>query len=380
MKSELIEKWHCFKSTLPHTNPPFSARNWGTGLHSLCSYQGKLKPALAHHLVKALSNEGDVVYDPFSGSGTIPLEAVLQGRHALAADLGKMAYAITLAKVGATSLKTCYELIDDLERFMAAVTLTDDDFQKAALVKFNGSIDNYFEAKTFEEILKSRKFFLQREIVGDANLSFVFSSMLHILHGNRPYALSRRSHPLTPYAPTGEFEYKSVIEKLKAKVVLSHGHKDKILIKGDHEVVIEDVLASDTKLKRKADLVLTSPPFANSTRFYMTNWMRYWFCGWEIEDFTSQAAEFIESKQKKNLDIYRDIMERLTSRITKDGLVVLHLGNNGKTNMGESISQMDYDGFTLVDFFDENVAEAEKHGVKDKGSTKSHQYVIFSRI
>ena len=33
--------------------------------------------------------------------------------------------------------------------------------------------------------------------------------------------------------------------------------------------------------KIEADVIITSPPFADSIRFYMQNWMRLWFCGWK---------------------------------------------------------------------------------------------------
>ena len=69
----------------------------------------------------------------------------------------------------------------------------------------------------------------------------MFSCMLHILHGNRPYALSRRSHPLTPYAPTGEFQYKNVIDKLKRKIDLSLSHKTDLKITSG-KCFIQDIL------------------------------------------------------------------------------------------------------------------------------------------
>ena len=37
-----------FCETAPHRQDPFGRRNWGGTLHSLCSYQGKLKPAIGH--------------------------------------------------------------------------------------------------------------------------------------------------------------------------------------------------------------------------------------------------------------------------------------------------------------------------------------------
>jgi DNA modification methylase len=64
--------WEAFKRDLPHQQAPFAARNWGHPLHSLCSYQGKMKPALAHHLVRTFVPPGGRVLDPFAGVGTIP--------------------------------------------------------------------------------------------------------------------------------------------------------------------------------------------------------------------------------------------------------------------------------------------------------------------
>ena len=72
-KSIWLQNWSDFKSNLPHKNEPYSKRNWGSSLHSLCSYQGKLKPSIAHHLITCFSSEGDLVMDPFSGSGTLSL-------------------------------------------------------------------------------------------------------------------------------------------------------------------------------------------------------------------------------------------------------------------------------------------------------------------
>ncbi|TOC21177.1 hypothetical protein CGJ88_25735, partial [Vibrio parahaemolyticus] len=71
---------------------------------------------------------------------------------------------------------------------------------------------------TFREILCARDFFIANHESQSADWALVMSCMMHILHGNRPYALSRNSHPITPYAPKGDFVYKNVIEKLWAKV------------------------------------------------------------------------------------------------------------------------------------------------------------------
>jgi hypothetical protein len=50
-------KWNRFQTEIPHQQVPYSSRNWGHNNHSLCSYQGKLKPAIAHHLVNTFVPE-----------------------------------------------------------------------------------------------------------------------------------------------------------------------------------------------------------------------------------------------------------------------------------------------------------------------------------
>ena len=76
-----------FINSMPYTEQPFNSRNWGHDWHSLCSYQGKLKPALAHHLIKTFTRAGDRVLDPLCGVGTIPFEACLQGRVGIGNDM-----------------------------------------------------------------------------------------------------------------------------------------------------------------------------------------------------------------------------------------------------------------------------------------------------
>ena len=54
MDIEFKEKAEDFVSCLPYKQAPYGNRNWGHPWHSLCSYHGKLKPAIAHWIVSAL--------------------------------------------------------------------------------------------------------------------------------------------------------------------------------------------------------------------------------------------------------------------------------------------------------------------------------------
>jgi tRNA G10 N-methylase Trm11 len=59
-------------------------------------YVGKIRPVLARHLIKSYSNPKSIVYDPFCGSGTVPLEAWISGHKCFGTDIND--YAITLTK------------------------------------------------------------------------------------------------------------------------------------------------------------------------------------------------------------------------------------------------------------------------------------------
>ena len=371
------KKWTYFKDCLPHKNGEFSKRNWGTQLHSLCSYQGKIKPSIAYHLLEIFSKKGEIVSDPFSGSGTIPLEASIAGRIPIANDLSDMAVALTNAKIGVTSNQGCEKIIEDLEKWFAKRKISKKTKKDTNDVSFNKNISEYFESETLSSILKARDYFIESKDLEDANWCLVFSSMLHILHGNRPYALSRRSHPLTPYAPSGDFIKKDLIKHLRTKVFKSLSYKQKLPLNKEFEVIQENVLSISKAQKRVADCIITSPPFASSTRFYMTNWMRFWFSGWGIDDFNDAKKSFIESKKTEGMNIYKDIFLELKPTLKTGGNLVLHVGKNSKVDMGAKLIEIDFPGFSFVDKFTESVAFSEKHGVKDKGSTVAHQYIVY---
>ena len=98
-RGSLEELARRFCDTAPHRSSPFNRRNWGGPLHSLCSYQGKLKPAIAHFLVAWFTDPGARVLDPMAGVGTIPLEARRLGRVAIANDLSPLATSVARAKL-----------------------------------------------------------------------------------------------------------------------------------------------------------------------------------------------------------------------------------------------------------------------------------------
>ncbi len=367
--------WEQFKTVIPHQQEPFSSRNWGHKNHSLCSYQGKLKPAIAHHLIKTFVPENGSMLDPFSGVGTIPFEAALAGKMSYGIDISLPAYYISQAKVSAPIAEESYSYINALKQFIVKGKCTKDELNEAQSFGFNKTLAEYYEENTLKEILLARRF-VKENYPKTPSEMLVIASLLHILHGNRPYALSRRSHPIVPYAPTGEFIYKSLIEKLTEKVdrvineELSLNFKNGKIFNQDTTIIWPQEI-------NNLDAIITSPPFFDSTRFYLANWIRIWFSGWSDKDFKHQPNAFIDERQKKDFAIYESIFRQSKERLKKDGVCVLHLGKSVKCDMAEELQKISKRWFKTADLFDESVKHCESHGIRDKGTVTSHQYLVL---
>lgn len=370
------EKWSRFKATFPHQQQPYAKRDWGGPAHSMCSYQGKMKPALAHHLIDCFSKPGDVVVDPFSGCGTIPFEACRMGRVGYGIDISRLGHVLTLGKVGKTSPGKIAALLQVLEDFIGTYEVTNADQAGAAAIKFNSSIPDYFHVDTFREVIAARHFFLERWD-SSPEWALLYSCTLHLLHGNRPYALSRNSHPVTPYSPTGDFEYRPLMPRLLDKLERVRGdlENDDLAHGGSAQ---GDCTQTWPASIPQADVIITSPPFFDSTRFYMTNWMRFWFAGWERDDFDVKPVDYVETRQKVNLDVYRTFFESARERLKDNGLLVLHLGDSKKCDMGVELSTRADPWFNVADTFTESVEHCESHGIRDKGSVTGHTYLVLS--
>ena len=374
----LYRKAKKFMMTMPYKCEPYSGRNWGHPWHSLCSYHGKLKPAIAHFLIMNFTNKGDVVLDPLSGVGTIPFEACLNGRIGIGNDLSEMAYIVSKAKLEKPDYDSVNKEFLKLEKYIENNINSDYILKCVEENKsfgYNKTLIEYFHEDTFKEIICAREYFLNNIKSISPEKALIFSAFMHVLHGNRPYALSRQSHPLTPYAPKGEFIYKNVIEHIREKVSASYSVND-----FEHYVKGRSIYGDYNDIKdldNSIDYIICSPPFADSIKFYMQNWMRLWLCGWNNNDFKKAEKVFLDEKQKKDFSIYDSFFQMCHRVLKENGKVILHLGKTPKIDMALELQKYSEKYFDTVYVGTENVSNIEKHGVRDKGNTVEHEFLFL---
>lgn len=372
-REQFIEKIKYFKNELPYTKGEYSKKTWGHDLHSLCSYQGKLKPAVAHWLVKLFSEKGEVVLDPLGGVGTVALEACLQGRKGISNDISILASTVSKAKLSFPNINDVKAELIHMEKINSSTILSDEDYATAEF-GLNASVKEYFHEDTLKEILLFRK---NMGLMNDPSdeRCYVAANLLHILHGNRPYALSRTSHALTPFAPKGDYIYKNVVQKIDERL-----NKCEKFVFPENCIRGESYWGSYEKLKcEKANIIITSPPFVGM-RFDRPNWMRLWLCGWNKEDFLETSKASLDRQQMANWDVYYTFFKKCYDLLQDEAFMILHLGGSKKYDMVSELETRAKDYFEIIDIVFEDVSNTEKHGVKDKGTTDKHIFVFMQKI
>ena len=64
-------------------------------------------------------------------------------------------------------------------------------------------------------------------------------------------------------------------------------------------------------------------------------------------------------------------------RLKPNGMVVFHLGASKKCDMAKELARIARTWFRVADVYTENVSHCESHGIRDKGTVASHQYLVL---
>ena len=113
----------------------FADAQTGYLTHSLHPYPAKYIPQIPNALIQELSSVGDTVLDPFCGSGTTLVEALLLKRHAVGVDANPLACLIARAKTTRLT-ETDVESLRRLAEQVATLAAQRSSADHAALSRF----------------------------------------------------------------------------------------------------------------------------------------------------------------------------------------------------------------------------------------------------
>jgi len=143
-------------------------------LHQMAPYIGKMKSAMARTLIETFSSRGDVVCDPFVGSGVVALECLISRRRIIVNDINP--YAITLTRAKLTPPRTMDEA---LERMVFYLDQARPMIEDVVLDKIPEWVKAFFHPETLRELLALTKLLRQDKE------NFLLACLLGILHHQR---------------------------------------------------------------------------------------------------------------------------------------------------------------------------------------------------
>ena len=86
---------------------------------------------------------------------------------------------------------------------------------------------------------------------------------------------------------------------------------------------------------------------------------------------------FVDERQKTSFRVYQSILRQARERLRSSGVVVLHLGASKKCDMATELAAFARTWFRVVGTYTECGSHCESHGIRDKGTVRSHQYLVL---
>ncbi len=300
-------------------------------LQQLSPYVGKLKSGMVKVLINLYSQPGEIVLDPFCGSGVVPLEAVLAGRRAWANDLSPYAYVLTRGKLEApgaerVALERAKELADRVEQEAPRVDLSE----------VPEWVQEFFHPDTLREIVVAFRTLRQREDY------FLMACLLGILHHVRPGFLSYPASHLVPYLrkskyPPDEYPqmyaYRDLRSRLLAKVKRAYRRHMLPVTWEEREYRVWQTNAMSLPISNATvDAIISSPPYFGALDYARDNRLRLWFLG--CKDWKELDASLTASN-KVYLPQMSACLKEMDRVLRGGGYCVLVLGDverDGKTH------------------------------------------------
>lgn len=354
------------------TSPPCS-------LHEVAPYIGKMRPELAAWAIERVSTEGDTIYDPFCGSGTVLLEGALRGRRVIGADLNPYAELISRAKLSLLSRsktpdweKLVNSLAPEVERHA----------QSVRVAGVPGWVKDFYHPETLRNIIAWRDILLDRGEV------YLLTCLLAIAHHQRPGFLSYPASHTVPYLRTNKFpkseypalyEEREVASRLIKKAKRSSRYIPSAPSRRKWILGLED--AATWRPPRRVDAIITSPPYMGQLHYARDNRLRLWLLGysdWEMLDkeVSPYAQSFVE-KMVRTFQNWSHVLKR-------NGTLAILVGDTSNSSRQRldklifDISQKADGAFRLVELLESSIPESRRARKGCEGS-KAEALIILKK-
>lgn len=292
------------------------------------SYRACFKAQLPEFFIKRLTKPGDVVFDPFMGRGTTPVQAALMGRQAFGNDINPLSVLLTRPRLRPITVQA-------VEDALNTVDWSRGEIEREDLFAF-------YHPETLKKLEALRIWLAERAPLGaddvDPIADWIRMVAINRLSGHSPGFFSGRSMP-----PNQAVSVKAQL-KINEKLGVSPPERDvvAVILKKSRTLLKNGCAPSQVQsslhtgsawdtpgvANGSVDLTVTSPPFLDIVQYAADNWLRCWFAGIDPE---TVAIDMHRTEEAWTAMVHRVLAEQ--ARILRPGgYVAFEVGEvrNGK--------------------------------------------------
>jgi hypothetical protein len=299
--------------------------------HAFHSYPARMHPSLAAEILARFADPGELVVDPFAGSGTVPIEAMVAGLPALAVDRSPLA--VRLARVKARVRDR-----DERERLAATVReiaqRSEERVRARVAVRAPLSREEarFYEGHVLKELAGLREEILAMTDEGSARelMLMVFSSIV-LKFSNQESETSEELAPrrIRKGLVTEFFERKGLetVERAAALAqAVPRGAPFPRFVEGD-ALALRRIMGA-----KRAGLIFTSPPYGGVYDYRDHHARRYpWLdidpAAFSRDELGARRRHRDERDRSRWDDEVRAMLEAFAGALTGEGRVVLLMGD-----------------------------------------------------
>lgn len=300
----------------------FHGENSTYASHDLHAFAAKFPPQLPRTFIRGLTRSGDLVLDPMTGSGTVLVEALLEGRKTIGFDIDPLALRLSQTKCLPLDISLIRELANRVASQaminLANSVLIENEIERRFNTPTKAFLDYWFLPTTQRELMA---LVLAIEEIPDTRsrqfLELTLSSIIVTKSGGVSQARDlahTRPHKVESKVPKNALEQFSirVRKNLVSIARLKRDGLTSLAIAGD---------AKGLPLKDSVvDLVVTSPPYANAIDYMRAHKFSLTWLGEPIEKLSTLRAAYIGSERTGSIQYaplpggVEDVIQGLSQR------------------------------------------------------------------
>lgn len=286
---------------LLHADLGFHTSDGGHARHGLHAFAAKFPPQLPAWFIEGLTVQGDVVLDPFLGSGTTVVEAMRLNRRAMGIDIDPLAVLMSRVKtfhLDSTRVLDYGSAIIDKARDALHYPdrLTQNVAARFPEEKDRLFVDYWFLPSTILELEA-----LMEGIEGVNEIAYrqfllvVFSSIIVTKSGGVSMARDlahSRPHKVPTKVPKPAIEsFRKRLLKLMPALSPINGPYEPVIQQGDIRYM--------HLVENSVDLIVTSPPYANAIDYVRANKFSLVWMGQSLRELAILRSNYIGTEAHK---------------------------------------------------------------------------------